>query len=62
MNKCVRGKPPPWLNADGKAVMNHRDKLHQKSQRLKLNTDWNMYKTARKHATNMSQGILKKPK
>ena len=30
INKHVKGKPAPWLNANVKAVMNHRDKLHQK--------------------------------
>ena len=46
MNKHVKGKPSPWLNADVKAVMNHRDKLHRKFLKSKSNTDWNMYKTA----------------
>ena len=53
INKPVKGKPTPWLNADVKAAMNHRDKLHQKSLKSKSNTDWNMYKTARNHATNI---------
>ena len=46
INKHVKGKPAPWLNADVKAVMNHRDKLHRKFLKSKSNTDWNMYKTA----------------
>ena len=33
--------------------MNHRDKLHQKFIKSKSNTDWNMYKTGRNHATNI---------
>ena len=53
INKRVKGKPAPWLNADVKAAMNHRDKLHRKFLKSKLNTDWNMYKTARNHETNI---------
>ena len=46
INKRVKGKPASWINADVKAVMNHRDQLHKKFLKLKWNTDWNMYKTA----------------
>ena len=53
INKRVKGKPAPWLNADVKAAMNHRDKLHRKFLKSKSNTDWNMYKTARNHETNI---------
>ena len=60
MNKHVKGKPSPWLNADVKAVMNHRDKLHRKFLKSKSNTDWNMYKTAWNHATNILYGVHKK--
>ena len=35
--------------------MNHRDKLHRKFLKSKLKTDWNMYKTAQNHATNIIQ-------
>ena len=53
INKRVKGKPAPWLNADVKAAMNHRGKLHQKFLNLKWNTDWNIYKTAQNFATNI---------
>ena len=53
INKRVKGKPAPWLNADVKAAMNHREKLHRKFLKPKSNTDWNMYKTAQNHATNL---------
>ena len=53
INKPVKGKPAPWVNADVKAAMNHRDKLHQKFLKSKSNTDWNMYKTGRNHATSI---------
>ena len=33
--------------------MNHRDNFHRKFLKSKLNTDWNMYKSAEKHATNI---------
>ena len=35
--------------------MNHREKRHWKFLKSKLNTDWNMYKTAQNHATNILQ-------
>ena len=53
INKRVKGKPAPWLNADVKAAMNHRGKLHRKFLNSKWNTDWNIYKTARNFATNI---------
>ena len=59
INKRVKGKPAPWLNADVKEIMNHRDKLHRKFLKSKSNTDWNMYKNARNHATNIIQRAQK---
>ena len=46
INKHVKDKPAPWLNADVKVAMNHRGKLHRKFLNLKSNTDRNIYKTA----------------
>ena len=53
INKRVNGKPAPQLNADVKAAMNHKYKLHEKLLKSKPNTDWNKYKSARNHATNI---------
>ena len=39
INKRVKGKPAPWLNADIKAAMNYRGKLHRKFLNSKWNTD-----------------------
>ena len=52
-NKHVKNKPALWPNADVKAMMNHRDKLHQKFLKSRSDTDWNVYETAQNHATNI---------
>ena len=50
INKRVNRKPAPWLNADVKAAMSHRDKLHRKFLKSKSNTDNKHYTACTKNA------------
>ena len=57
ISKKVKGKPSPWLTAEVKKSMNHRDQLLRKAQKSRAEEDWNNYRRLR----TMSQILLIEP-
>jgi len=51
IEKRIKGRPCPWLNADVKKKMNNREQLLRKARKSKDSSDWQAYKRLRNECT-----------
>ena len=53
VKKRIKGRLCPWLSAELKQEMNHRDQLLRKARRTNTELDWSAYKRCRNRVNNL---------